>query len=149
MPSRDVEDDIRVGAAVAASCSRAGWGFSQCRAHVDEARDDGGVIAGAVGDGRAAAELDLAVLRGVDAGRVGGVGDIEDDADIGPEAVRGHLCAVAADFLLHGIDGDERGARLLLCAARRARTWAMMNPPSRLSRARPTMRSLPKGSAAS
>ena len=37
------------------------------------------VIASAVGDARAAAEFHLAVDRRVDAGRVGGVRDVEDD----------------------------------------------------------------------
>ena len=50
--------------------------------------------------------------RGVDARRFGGVGDIEHDADIRPQPVRGHARAVAADFLLHGIDRDDRGRRL-------------------------------------
>ena len=65
----------------------------------------------------AAAEFDFAVVGGVDAGGLGGVGDIEDHADVGPEPVGGHLGAVATDFLHDGVDGDERGAGFLFGAA--------------------------------
>ncbi len=77
--------------------------FRKC----DEPFDDEWVVAGAVGDGRAAAELHQAELRGLYAGGVGGVGDIEAKADIGLESVGGHHRAVAADLFLDRVETDE------------------------------------------
>ncbi len=80
---------------------------------IEQPPDDNRVVAGAVRHARAAAELDLAVLPLVDSGRVGGVGDVEDDADIRVEPVRRHLRAVSADLFLHRVDGQERGVERL------------------------------------
>ena len=79
--------------------------------HFQEAADDFRVVAGAVRDAGAAAELYLAVLRVLDAGGIRGVGDIEHDADIRHEPVGDHARAMAADFLLHGIDGVDGAGR--------------------------------------
>ena len=55
-----------------------------------------------------APSLTLPCLAASMPGSVGGVGDVEADADIGLQAVGRHHRAVAADFLLHGIEADER-----------------------------------------
>ncbi len=73
-----------------------------------ESFDDYWVVGGAVSHGRAAAEGDRAVLGGVKARGIGGVGDIEADADIREDPVGGHHGAVATDFFLDGIEADER-----------------------------------------
>ncbi len=78
---------------------------------VDELFDDEGVVAGAVGEGWALAEFDEAEFGGVDAWGIGGVGDIEADADVRFEAVGGHHGAVAADFFLDGVEADEGEGR--------------------------------------
>ena len=104
-----VEDDIGIGAAVAGAAFVLDGDIGLGGA-LEQAGDDGGMVAGAVGDGGTAAEFDFAVLGGIDAGGFGGVGDIEDYADIWAEAMGGHFGAVSADFLHDGVDGDEGGA---------------------------------------
>ncbi len=79
---------------------------------VDDALDDVGMIAGAVGDGGAVAENDIAVFAMVDAGGIGGVGDVEADGDVGLEAVGGHFGAETTDFFLNGVENEDVGGRL-------------------------------------
>ena len=104
-----VEDDIGIGAAVAGAAFVLDGDIGLGGA-LEQAGDDGGMVAGAVGDGGTAAEFDFAVLGGIDAGGFGGVGDIEDHADIWAEAMGGHFGAMSADFLHDRVDGDEGGA---------------------------------------
>ena len=74
---------------------------------LDEALDDERVVAGSVGDGWAFSEFHETELCGVDARGVGGVGYIEAKADFRIEAVGGHFRAVAADFLLDGVEANQ------------------------------------------
>lgn len=60
-------------------------------------------------DRGAAAEGDFTVFFVVDIRRVRGVGDIEDDGDVGVEAMGDHLGAEATDFFVDGIDGVDGG----------------------------------------
>lgn len=102
----DVIDGVGVGAAVA----RGGFVLERDGVFVggfDEPLDDERVAAGAVGDGGTAAEFDGAVFGFFDAGGVGGVGDVEADGDVWLETVGEHAGAVAADFFLDAIGGDD------------------------------------------
>ena len=53
------------------------------------------------------AKFHEAELRGINAWGVGGVGDIEADADVRLEAEGGHFRAMAADFFLDCVEADE------------------------------------------
>ena len=79
-----------------------------------EALDDEWVVGCAVSDGRAAAEADVTMLGGINAGRISGMGDIEADAGIREDAVGCHHRAVPADFFLDGIEADQRVVWLFL-----------------------------------
>ena len=79
-----------------------------------QALDHLGVVAGAVGDAGPLAQFDLPVLFLRNAGGIGGMGHVEDDGDVGEQAVRDHARPVAADLLLHGVDGDDGGGGPLL-----------------------------------
>ena len=78
------------------------------------------------------------MLRRFDAGSVRGVGDVQDDADVGHQAVGGHLGAMPADLFLHGVDGVNRGVKLPAFPAEVGEHLGEMKPPMRLSKARPT-----------
>ncbi len=117
-PFAAMEDLVRIRAGEAAA------GFVLNRelrfgGDVDQALDDMGMIGGAVADGRTRAELDAAIFVRIDAGGVGGVGDVEANTEVRLEAIGSHHCAVAANFLLHGIEADEgkRGFFLGACQA--------------------------------
>lgn len=73
----------------------------------DHAFHDEWMIASAMGEGRAVTEFDVAEFRGVDSRGVGGVGDIEANADLGFQAIRRHHRAVAADLFLDGIQTKQ------------------------------------------
>jgi len=79
-----------------------------------QALDDEGVVRCAVGESGARAEFDFAMLGGIKARGVGGVGDVEANAHGGLEAVCGHHGTVSANFFLHGIETDEREGRFAL-----------------------------------
>jgi hypothetical protein len=109
----DVEDHVGIGAAVAAAAFML-EGDVALIGDFHDALHHVWVIARAVGDAGAGAEFDFAVDGVVDAGSVGGMGDVEDDRDIGHEAVSDHFRAVPADFLLHGVHGDDGAAGRVL-----------------------------------
>ncbi len=81
-----------------------------------QALDDKRMVRGAVGEGGARAEFDLAVSDCIETRGVGGVSDVQANADSGLETVGRHHGAMAADFLLHGIEADQReGGFALAC----------------------------------
>ncbi len=73
---------------------------------LDQQLEDLGGEGGAAADRRAGAEGVAADLLLVDPGRVGGVGDVDRDRDVGPDLEGGGAGAEEADLLLDG--GDRR-----------------------------------------
>ena len=72
-----------------------------------DARVDLRVASRAVAEACTFTEFDVAVAAFVEAGGVGGVGDVEADGGIRVDAVGEHLCADAADFFLDGVAEDD------------------------------------------
>ena len=87
----------------------------RCRPHPPRRQplDHDRVHVGPAADDRAAAQLDVAFLRLVDRGAVGGVGDVDGDAHLRVDAEGTGVGAAEADLLLHGGDGIERHVELL------------------------------------
>ncbi len=102
------EDDVGIGAAAG------GHGFVLERdflfiGDLFEQGDDLGVIASAVGERGTLTHLDVAVLCFADGGVVGGMGDIDDECDVGFERISDLARPEQAD-LLHDIgDGADLG----------------------------------------
>ena len=97
---------IGAGEARAAFVLQREFGFFGC---FHQSLDDERVVAGAVGHGRAAAEDGGSMFGLIDAWSIGGVGDVEANGDIWAQAVGDHFGAIAADFLLDGINGVDGG----------------------------------------
>ena len=106
-----VEDDVGVGAGEAGRglVLEGDFGFF---GDGHESFGDFGVVGAAMGEAGAGGEFDFAMFAVVHVGGVSGVGDVENDGDGRHEAMGDHARAVAADFLLDGVDADDsrRGA---------------------------------------
>ena len=131
---------------IASCCSGIFFAFATCF----DARDDLRMIAAAVRDRRAVADLHVAVLRLADRRIIRRVRHIHDQRDVRLERIGDLPRAEQADFLLHVRDGANFGVQLCLCDSFNNRNAsATAKVPMRLSNARATARSLRNNSNSS